>query len=48
MSMLLKGLRNIDIKILNEREQSKCIEIFNAYDKNGSKKIEKEELKMVL
>jgi Ca2+-binding EF-hand superfamily protein len=48
MTLLLKGLKNIDMKVLNEREQQKCIETFNAYDKNGSRRLEKEELRMVL
>jgi len=49
MSILLKDLKNIDVdSILEEREKLKCIEAFNAFDKNGSKKIEKEELRKVL
>lgn len=48
MTLLLKELKNIDLKILNEKEVTKCIETFNAYDKNGSKRLEKEELRMVL
>ena len=48
MTLLLKELKNIDLKILNEKEETKCIETFNAYDKNGSKRLEKEELRMVL
>ena len=48
MSMLLKGLKNININILDEKEKYKCQEIFNAYDKNGSKRLEKEEIYMVL
>ena len=48
MPLLLKSLANIDIRVLSEREQQKCIETFNAYDKNGSRRLEKEELRMVL
>ena len=48
MPLLLKSLKTIDLKILNDREQQKCIETFNAYDKNGSRRLEKEELRMVL
>ena len=36
------------MNILNEYEKQKCIEAFNIYDKNGSKRLEKEELRIVL
>ena len=49
MSFTLKDLRNIDFNsILSKREVDKCQEAFIAFDKNGSKFIEKEELKKVL
>ncbi len=48
MAFYLKELREVNIDILDEKEKSKCLEAFNAFDKNGSKKIEKEELRKVL
>ncbi|KAL4472964.1 hypothetical protein ABPG72_020658 [Tetrahymena utriculariae] len=48
MSLSLKQLRNIDINILSKKEIDKCQEAFTAFDKNGSKFIEKEELRKVL
>ena len=44
VSILLK----VDVDILNDYEKQKCIEAFNIYDKNGSKRLEKEELRIVL
>ncbi|EAS02635.2 dynein 18 kDa light chain, flagellar outer arm protein (macronuclear) [Tetrahymena thermophila SB210] len=48
MSLSLKQLRDVDINILTKKEIDKCQEAFTAFDKNGSKFIEKEELKKVL
>jgi Ca2+-binding EF-hand superfamily protein len=36
------------VGILNDYEKQKCIEAFNIYDKNGSKRLEKDELRIVL
>ncbi len=49
MSLTLKELKSIEYEtILNRREKEKCLEAFIAFDKNGSKMIEKEELQKVL
>lgn len=49
MAFYLKDLKNIDPNdILDEKEKQKCQDAFNAFDKNGSKKIEKNELRLVL
>ena len=49
MAISLKDLKNIDPStLLDDRERQKCLEAFNAYDKNGSKRLEKEELRKVL
>ena len=48
MSFTLKDLKNINIDILSKKEREKCAEAFTAFDKNGSKCIEKEELRKVL
>lgn len=49
MAFYLKDLKEIDpSEILDEKEKMKCLDAFNAFDKNGSKKIEKNELRLVL
>jgi len=49
MAFYLKDLKEIDpLEILDEKEKQKCLDAFNAFDKNGSKKIEKNELRLVL
>lgn len=48
MSFTLKDLRNVNTDILTKKEKEKCHEAFTAFDKNGSKCIEKEELRKVL
>ena len=37
-----------DTSVLAQKERAKCLEAFTAFDKNGSKMIEKDELKIVL
>lgn len=48
MLFSLKDLKDVNLDILEEKEKQKCLDAFNAFDKNGSKKIEKHELKIVL
>ena len=48
MNANFKDIDSFDVNILNEYEKLKCIEAFNIYDKNGSKRLEKEELRIVL
>lgn len=48
MSLAIKEIRNADINILSKREIDKCSEAFTSFDKNGSRFIEKEELRKVL
>jgi Ca2+-binding EF-hand superfamily protein len=48
MNSNFKDIDSFDVNILNEYEKQKCIEAFNIYDKNGSKRLEKEELRIVL
>jgi len=48
MNLSLKNLEDVNIDILTKREREKCTEAFLAFDKNGSKMIEKEELKLAL
>eukprot|EP01016_Furgasonia_blochmanni_P003441 TRINITY_DN11351_c0_g1_i6.p1 TRINITY_DN11351_c0_g1~~TRINITY_DN11351_c0_g1_i6.p1 ORF type:complete len:196 (+),score=79.88 TRINITY_DN11351_c0_g1_i6:65-652(+) len=43
------NLNNIDPDtVLTEKEKEKCIEAFHAFDKNGSKAIDSDELRQVL
>jgi len=43
MSFNLKEIREVDPSILTSKERQKALEAFVAFDKNGSKMIEKEE-----
>ena len=48
MSFTLKEFQEVSTDILTKKEKEKCQEAFAAFDKNGSKMIEKEELRKVL
>lgn len=48
MNFYLRDLKEVDIDLLDEKEKQKCQDAFNAFDKNGSHKIEKNELRLVL
>jgi Ca2+-binding EF-hand superfamily protein len=46
--MIPNTIKETDIDFLTKREKEKCVEMFNCFDKNGSKLLEKQELIIAL